>query len=166
MFFLVRQADLTIKPTKCYLGYEYLGFEVKNQEDTMNRMRNAPIPTTKIQARSFLGLAVYYCKFVDGYSKIATPLTDLTRAKQPREIGLNKVSWSEKANKSFNHLKQAPYKALILKLPDMNKPFILRTYASDTGLAALLLQAGNGTLFPVAFDHNKLSPSQRRYSVV
>ena len=84
-----RQSGLTIKPTKCYLGYKYLDCvghhigqdEVKTPEDQVNRIRNAPIPTTKKQVRSFLGLAGYYRKFVDGYSNIAAPLTDLTRAK-------------------------------------------------------------------------------------
>ena len=46
----------------------------------------------------------------------------------------------------------------IIKLPDMNEPFILSTYASDTDIGAVLLQEGNGTLFPIAFASKKLSP--------
>ena len=56
----------------------------------MNRIRNAPITTTKKQVRPFLCVVSYYRKFVDEYSKITAPLTDLTWAKLP-----NKVSWSE-----------------------------------------------------------------------
>ena len=168
LFVRVRQAGLTIKPTKCYLGYGCLDFvghqigqdEVKTQEDRVDHIRNAPIPTTKKQVRSFLGTADCYRKFVNGYSKIAAPLTDLTRAKQ-----YNKMSWSEETNNLFNQLKQALCNAHILKLPDMNKPFILRTDASGTGLGAMLLQEGNATLFPIAFTSKKLSLAQRRYSV-
>ena len=52
--------------------------------------------------RSFLGLAGYYWKFVNGYSRIAAPLTDLTKAKQP-----NKIKWNDEAIDAFNQLKQA-----------------------------------------------------------
>lgn len=88
-------------------------------------------------------------------------MTDLTKAKQP-----NKVSWNDEADKAFIQLKQALCKAPILKLPDVNRPFVLRTDASDTGLGAMLLQENNGVLFPVAFASKKLNPTQRRYSVV
>ena len=76
------------------------------------------------------------------------------------------MSWNEEANSSFNQLKQALCNTPILKLPDMKKRFILRTYASDTGMGAMLLQGGNGTLFPVAFGSKKLSHTHMRYSVV
>ena len=67
---------------------------------------------------------------------------------------------------AFNQLKQALCEASIDQLPDVIKPFVLRTDASDTGLGAVLLQKCNGVLFPVAFASKKLNPPQRRYSVV
>ena len=70
----------------------------------------------------------------------------------------SKVSWSEEANTLFNQLKQALRSTSIYRLSDINITFILRTYASDTGLRAMLLQEGNGTLFTVAFASKKLSP--------
>ena len=36
-------------------------------------------PKNVLEVRSFLGLAVYYRKFIEGFSKIAAPLTKLTR---------------------------------------------------------------------------------------
>lgn len=38
-----------------------------------------PRPTTVTEVRSFLGLAGYYRWYVEGFSKIATPLNKLTR---------------------------------------------------------------------------------------
>ena len=66
-----------------FVGQKIGQGEVKTQDDKVERICNVPIPTTKKQVRSFLGLAGYYCKFIDNYSKIAAPLSDLTKAKHP-----------------------------------------------------------------------------------
>ena len=164
LFVRVREDGLTLKLSKCCMAFESLDFvgqkigqrEVKTQDDKVERISNAPKPTTKKQVRSFLGLAGYYRKFVDNYCKIAAPLRDLTKAKRP-----NKVSWTEETNESFKQLKQALCNAPILKLPNVDKPFVLRTDASDTGLGAMLLQKHNGKLFPTAFASKKLNPAQK-----
>ena len=54
----------------------------------------------------------------------------------------------------------------ILKLPEMDKQFILRTDASDKGVGAVLLQSHDGDLFPVAFASKKLSDRERKYSTI
>ena len=59
---------------------------MKTHDDKEERIRNAPIPTTKKQVRSFLGLTDYYRKFVNNYSKIASPLSDITKAKRPNKV--------------------------------------------------------------------------------
>ena len=55
-------------------------------------------PTNVTEVRSFLGLAGYYRKFVEGFSKIATPLTKLTRKEE-------NFIWSEACQNSFDELK-------------------------------------------------------------
>ncbi|KAL0440034.1 UNVERIFIED_CONTAM: Retrovirus-related Pol polyprotein from transposon.6 [Sesamum latifolium] len=57
-----------------------------------------PKPTTVSELRSFLSLAGYYRKFVEGFSKIATPLTRLT---QKRE----KFEWCSACGESFKEIK-------------------------------------------------------------
>ena len=52
-----------------------------------------------------------------------------------------------------------------LQLPDLNKPFVLQTDASDCGLGAVLLQEYGGVLRPVAFTSHTLTPAERNYSV-
>ena len=54
----------------------------------------------------------------------------------------------------------------MLKLPDFEKPFILSTDASDTGLGAILKQDHNGEKFPEVYLSRKLLPREQRYSVV
>ena len=57
-------------------------------------IRDWPQPKNASEVRSFLGLAGYYRKFFRGFSKIATPLTNLTRKHQ-------KFTWTEKCEEIF-----------------------------------------------------------------
>ena len=67
-------------------------------------------PTSVTEIRSFLGLAGYYRKFVEGFSKIATHMTRLTRKEEP-------FLWSEACQQSFNELKRRLTSAPVLTLP-------------------------------------------------
>ncbi|GJW80659.1 retrotransposable element Tf2 [Tanacetum coccineum] len=66
--------------------------------------------TTVIDVRSFLGLAGYYRHFVEGFSRLALPLTQLMRKGE-------KFVWTDERNESFEELKQRLVSALILTLP-------------------------------------------------
>ena len=62
-------------------------------------VQNWPRPTSPTEIRSFLGLAGYYRRFVEGFSSIASPLTKLTQKAV-------KFQWSEACEKSFQELKK------------------------------------------------------------
>ena len=70
---------------------------------------NRKPPTNVTKIRSFLGLARYYRKFVEGFSKLAAPLTKLTRKEE-------KFVWLEACQQSFNELKRKLTSAPILTL--------------------------------------------------
>jgi len=53
-----------------------------------------------------------------------------------------------------------------LRLPDVEKQFILRTDASNTGIGAILLQAESGVKHPVVFASRKLLTRERHYSTI
>ena len=55
-------------------------------------------PTNVSEVRSFLGFASYYRRFVEGFSRITAPLTQLTRKNV-------KFEWNEECEKSFQELK-------------------------------------------------------------
>ncbi|GJW78653.1 putative reverse transcriptase domain-containing protein [Tanacetum coccineum] len=71
-------------------------------------------PKTPTEIRQFLGLAGYYRRFIEGFSKIAKPMTKLTQKNV-------KFDWSEKAEAAFQLLKQKLCSALILALPEGSK---------------------------------------------
>ena len=104
-------------------------------EDKLMKIQDATSPKTKTQVRSFLGLTGYYRKFVNNYSHVIAPLTDLVKKGRP-----NKVEWMEPQQKAFNELKQALGNAPILRVPDFQRPFAVRSDVSNEGLGAMLPQ--------------------------
>ena len=73
-------------------------------------VKNSPKPLTPIDIFSFLGLAGYYCRFVEGFSATATSHTTLTKKKA-------KFEWTEACEKSFQDLKDKLISASMLTLP-------------------------------------------------
>lgn len=162
-------AGLTVRPSKCrvgetnveFIGHQLQGDGIKPIEDNMEKIRAAPRPTDKTQVRSFIGLTGYYREYIPHYSTIASPLTDLTKKGEPK-----KVRWQEPQEKAYTSLKTMLTSAPILRLPDVHKPFVLRTDASDVGLGAVLMQEYDGKLFPVSYASRKLLNRERNYSAI
>src|SRR4051812_19926673 len=84
-------------------------------------------PTTQTEVRGFLGLAGYYRKFVEGFSSIARPMTQLLKKDQ-------NFVWSEKCEASFQELKRRLVSATVLTMPDLTKSFDVYCDASKVGL--------------------------------
>ena len=93
--------------------------------------------------------------------RLQNTLTDLTKKKSP-----NAIKWSEMQEKAFTTLKCLLVAEPVLRLPDMLKPFMLRTDALDVGIGDVLLQQHEGKLFPIAYASKKLLPSERNYSIM
>jgi phospholipid-translocating ATPase len=68
-------------------------------------------------------------------------------------------------DKAFKELKGVLTKTPILKLPDLNKEFVIQTDASGVGLGCVLMQNYDGSNHPVAYASRKLLERERRYSV-
>ena len=168
-FCRIRDANLTVRPTKCLFGYPTLdyvgqnvgGGEMMPREEKADQIRNADRPKTKRQVRSFLGLTSYYRSYIPDYAQKALPLIELTKKGKP-----NQVEWSQNEERSFLSLKDSLCSRSILKLPDVNKEFTLQTDASEYAMGAVLLQEHEGNLFPVAFASKKLQPREVNYSVI
>ncbi|GJY47364.1 putative reverse transcriptase domain-containing protein [Tanacetum coccineum] len=90
-------------------------------------------PKTPTEIRQFLGLAGYYRRFIEGFLKIAKPMTKLTQKKV-------KFDWGDKQEAAFQLLKQKLCSAPILALPEGSEDFIVYCDASIKGLGAVLMQ--------------------------
>ena len=92
-------------------------------------------PTTVSEIRSFLGLAGYYRRFIEGFSKIAKPMTEFLKKDQ-------KFVWSEDCEKSFNELKIRLTSAPVFTHPDINRSFDVYSDTSRRGIGCVLMQDG------------------------
>nr|GEX58183.1 putative reverse transcriptase domain-containing protein [Tanacetum cinerariifolium] len=89
-------------------------------------------PKTLIEIRQFLGLAGYYRRFIEGFSKIAKSITKLTHK------GI-KFDWGEKEENAFQLIKQKLCSAPILALLKGSKDFVVYCDASHKGLGVVLI---------------------------
>jgi hypothetical protein len=150
-----------VKMSKCefaqasiaYLGHVISAAGVSTDQSKIATVRDWPVPTSVKELRSFLGLSGYYRKFVKNYGIIAKPLTNLLRK------GVLYV-WTNETDQSFQTLKHSLINAPVLSLPDFAKQFVIETDASDSGIGAVLLQAGH----PIAFVSRALGPRTKGLS--
>ncbi|KAA0047130.1 reverse transcriptase [Cucumis melo var. makuwa] len=109
-------------------------------------------PSTVSEVRSFLGLAGYYRRFVENFSRIATPLTQLTRKGAP-------FVWSKACEGSFQNLKQKLVTAPVLTVPDGSGSFVIYSDAFKKGLGCVLMQQGK----VVAYASRQLKSHEQNY---
>ena len=120
----LQEASFTAKPSKCQFAMEqcvYIGHivgsgTIRPASIKLEAVHKFPVPETKKQVRTFLGLTGYYRRFIPEYSSIAAPLTDLTKKSSP-----NQVVWSAQCDEAFVRLKQLLCSSPILLSPDISK---------------------------------------------
>ncbi|GKF31554.1 putative reverse transcriptase domain-containing protein, partial [Tanacetum coccineum] len=116
-------------------------------------VKNWASPTTPSEIRQFLGLAGYYRRFIEGFSKIAKPVTELTQKNQ-------KFDWGEEQEEAFQLLKQKLCVAPILALPEGSENFMVYCDASIKGLGAVLMQR----MKVIAYASRQLKIHKKNYT--
>nr|KYP35801.1 Retrovirus-related Pol polyprotein from transposon 17.6 [Cajanus cajan] len=109
-------------------------------------------PKSISEIRIFLALAGYYRRFIEGFSKLALPLTSLTRK------GVVFV-WDSKCENSFRDLKEKLTSAPVLVLPDLSKTFVVYCDASKMGLGEVLMHEGK----VVSYASRQLKIHEKNY---
>ncbi|KAK8655771.1 hypothetical protein V6N13_108337 [Hibiscus sabdariffa] len=109
-------------------------------------------PKNISEIRSFLDLAGYYRRFVEGFSIIAAPLTKLVKKDVP-------FAWTEAQQASFEKLKEALTQAPVLVQPESGKDFAVYSDASHSGLGCVLMQEGR----VIAYVSRQLRPHELNY---
>ncbi|XP_062114454.1 uncharacterized mitochondrial protein AtMg00860-like [Humulus lupulus] len=92
-------------------------------------------PKSASENRSFIGMEGYYRHFVEGFSRITTPLTELTRKNL-------KFVWIDRCENNFQELKWQLITEPVLSLPSDKEKFVVYCDASREGLGGVLMQTG------------------------
>lgn len=164
---LVAKSGITLSPSKCHLGYQSLtalGHTISNlgigtADGTVKAVKEFPLPTNKKGLQRFLGLCVYYRRFVKDFSRLAKPLYNLIKDDV-------KYVWDAECQQAFDNLKTKLTTAPTLAHPDYSKPFLLYTDASNVGLGAVLAQQDEeGKEHPIIYLSRTLTAAESNYTI-
>ena len=157
---VLKEKKLYAKLSKCefwlsevsFLGHVISGDGIAVDPSKVDAVLRWETPKSVTEIRSFLGLAGYYRRFIEGFSKLALPLTKLT-CKGAAFV------WDVKCEESFVELKKRLTTAPILILPNPEEPFVVYCDASKMGLGGVLMQNGK----VVAYAFRKLKIHEKNY---
>lgn len=157
---VLREKVLVANAAKCDFWLEevkFLGHVISKEGIAVDPSKVEAViawerPKTVTEVRSFVGLAGYYRRFIEGFAKIAGPLTKLTRKNQP-------FAWTEDCEQSFHEMKRRLTTAPVLTLPQDNVPYEVYCDASYLGLGCVLMQNRQA----VAYASRQLKIHERNY---
>jgi hypothetical protein len=162
---LLADNDFYVKLSKCdfekselkYVGHIVGREGIKVDPAKTQVVNDWPTPASVKDVRSFLGLANYFRKFVQGYSTLVEPLTRLTR----KELVWNNQTWDSACEQAFQGVKTALTNAPVLIMPNQAEgDYEVICDASLVGIGAVLTQGGK----PIAFESGKFSEAERRWT--
>ena len=157
---LLRDHQLYAKFSKCefwltevrFLGHVVSASGVSVDPEKVEAVMTWERPKSVFEIRSFLGLAGYYRRFIEDFSRIAAPMTRLTR----KEV---KFEWDDRCEVAFQELKRRLTSAPILIVPDRGQGYTVYCDASRVGLGCVLMQSGR----VVAYGSRQLKNHEHNY---
>ena len=163
----LEENDLYVKLEKCKWKVRKIGFlgvviglkGIKMEEEKVKGVLDWLTPKYVKDMQKFLGLANYYCRFIEGFASIARPLHNMVKKDQ-------KWNWTEKQEKAFRELKERFTKEPVLAAPDLDKKIRMEVDASDyvTG-GVLSMECEDGLWRLVVFLSKSLNETERNYEI-
>nr|GEV06125.1 hypothetical protein [Tanacetum cinerariifolium] len=114
-------------------GYVINGDGIHVDPSKIEAVKNWKATRTLSKVRSSLGLAGYYHRFIEDFSKIAKSLTVLTQKSKTYD-------WGEEQENAFQTLKDKLCNIPVLALLDGSEDFLMYCKASSLGLGCVLMQ--------------------------
>ncbi|GJV24713.1 putative reverse transcriptase domain-containing protein [Tanacetum coccineum] len=157
----LKKEKLYAKFSKCefwlrevqFLGHVINGNGIHVDPSKIEAVKNWEAPRTPSEVRSFLGLAGYYRRFIENFSKIAKPLAILTRKSKT-------FDWGGEQERAFQTLKDKLCNAPVLALSDRPKDFMVYYDASGLGLGCVLMQRRK----VIAYASRQLKIDEKNYT--
>jgi len=159
------EKNLSLSHEKCFmmfnegifLGHHISGDGIKVDSSKVEVISKLSMPNCQQDVRSFLSFTGYYRRFIENFTKIASPLFKFLS----KDCEFN---WDSECQVAFETLKKRISEAPILKGPNWKLPFHISTDASDSALGAVL---GQKYLTPYAiyYTSKNLTPVELNYIV-
>ncbi|KAK1698284.1 hypothetical protein QYE76_014981 [Lolium multiflorum] len=142
---ILREHQLYAKFSKCKFwldSVEFLGHVITKEGIAVNPSKVQSVlewksPKNAKEIRGFLGMAGYYRRFIEGFSKIAGPMTKLLKKN-------TQFVWTDECETSFQTLKEKLTTAPVLAVPEPGKDYTVYCDASKNGLGCVLMQDRKG----------------------
>ncbi|GKF42052.1 putative reverse transcriptase domain-containing protein, partial [Tanacetum coccineum] len=158
---LLKKEKLYAKFSKCefwlkevqFLGHVINGNGIHVDPNKIEAVKNWKAPRTPNEVCSFLGLAGYYRRFIENFSKISKSLTILTQK-------CKTFDWGEEQELEFQTLKNKLWNAPVLALPNRSEDFMVYCDASELGLGCALMQRGK----VIAYASRQLKIHEKNYT--
>ena len=141
-----------------FLGYIVNGTGISVSGETTQAIRDWEVPKNLRGVRAFIGFANFYRRFIQNFSSIVRPITDLTK----KDV---KWYWGPEQQNAFDTLLTAFSTPPILRHYDPRTDVIIETDASNFAIGCVLSQDWNNKLHPVAFYSRKMSSMERNYEI-
>ncbi|XP_050358337.1 uncharacterized protein K02A2.6-like [Nymphalis io] len=162
VFNRLQKYGLKIKKDKCTFfadSVTYLGFVISKEgvhtcPNKIEAIQKVRIPNNVSELRSFLGLVMYYARFVPNISTILAPLYILLKKKKIYE-------WNTESNIAFNKVKQLLTSSEILAHYSPDLPLILTTDASSYGVGAVISHITAKGERPIAYASRVLNTAEK-----
>ena len=142
-----------------YLGHVIDAEGLHPTDDKLEAIRDAPAPKNVTALKAYLGLLMFYSRFLPNHAIILAPLNNLLKANV-------KWQWTQKENDAFEASKRLLCESQTLVHYDSDKPIFLSCDASQYGAGTVLSHKIDGCYRPVAFASCTFSKSQLNYSQI
>ena len=157
---LLRHHQLYAKFSKCkfwltevsFLGHMVSALSLSVDPEKVKAVMSLERSKSVFEIRSFLGLAGYYRRFIEDFSRLSTHMKRFTQ----NEV---KFKWNDLCEKAFQELKRRLTSASILIVPERGRRYIMYCDASKAGLGCVLMQSGR----VVAYGSRQLKNHEQNY---
>ena len=175
--FLARclERNIVLKMAKSFLGFKevkFFGYNIRFDsyelgEDRKEIIERIPFPRTVKDTQSFLGVGIFFQRFVPSYATVVAPLYEMTK----QNFDWDKNSWKIDYEAIFEEAKRTIVASMRLYFPDYSLRWLVRTDASLFGVGGVLMQIFIGAdgveiLQPIAFVSKKFSESAAKWATI
>ena len=167
VFQRLSEAGIKLKMSKCkffqsqikFLGHVISSEGIAPDPEKISAIKNLKAPQTVKEVRSFIGMASYYRSFIENFSLLVKPISELTKKH-------SKFTWDDEKEKSFQILKDKLCSAPVLAHPNLNHPYKLYTDASDYAIGGILTQEIDGKERPIQYISRQLGGSELKWATI